>query len=99
MRGEPEPIAQRPSQRTRSGGGADKGEWSNLQRNRRCPRAFAHHDVDPEVLHRQIQHLLGGPGDAVNLIDEQHVTLDEVGQHRGQIAGPFQRRSGGDPQG
>ena len=70
----------------------------DLQRNRRCPRAFADDDVDAEVLHRQVEHLLGGPGDAVNLVDEQHVMLDEVGQHRRQVAGAFQRRPGRHPQ-
>jgi len=27
----------------------------------------------------------------VDLVDEQHVMLDQVGQHRGQVAGAFQR--------
>jgi hypothetical protein len=28
----------------------------------------------------------------VDLVDEQHITLDEVGQHRGEISGALQRR-------
>ena len=59
-----------------------------------APRALADNDVDAEVLHRQVQHLLGRPRDAVDLVDEQHVALDEVRQHRGQITRPFQRRPG-----
>ena len=58
-----------------------------------APGTLADHHVDPEVLHRQVQHLLGGPGDPVDLVDEQHVALDQVGQDRGQVAGPFQRRA------
>ena len=34
----------------------------------------------------------------VNLVDEQHVVLDEVGQHRRQVAGALQRRAGRHPQ-
>ena len=39
-----------------------------------------------------------GPGDPVDLVDEQHVALDQIGQDRGQVAGPLQRRAGGQPQ-
>ena len=98
VRGEAEPVTQRAGQRAGPGGGADQRERCDLERNRRGARAFADDDVDAEVLHRQVQHLLGGPRDAVDLVDEQHVVLDEVGQHRGQVAGAFQRRAGRDPQ-
>ena len=57
-----------------------------------APGPFPDDHVDAEVLHREVQHLLGGPGDAVDLVDEQHVVLDQVGQHRGQVAGALQRR-------
>ena len=33
-----------------------------------------------------VEHLLGRPGDPVDLVDEQHVALGEAGQHRGQVA-------------
>src|SRR6202012_5193923 len=38
------------------------------------------------------------PGDAVNLVDEQHVVLDEVGRLRRQVPGPPQRRTRRPPQ-
>ena len=75
VRGEAEPVPQRPGQRARPGGRAHQRERRHLQRNRRGARTFADDDVDAEVLHRQVQHLLGGPGDAVDLVDEQHVVL------------------------
>ncbi len=63
-----------------------------------APGPLPDDDVDAEVLHREVEHLLGGPGDAVDLVDEQHVVLDEVRQHRRQVTCAFQRGAGGDPQ-
>jgi len=93
-----EPVAQRSGQRTGPCGGADQGERGDFQGDRGGAGPFAHDDVDPEVLHGQVQHLFCGTGDAVDLVDEQHVVLDEVGQHRGQVTGPLQRRSRCHPQ-
>ena len=98
VRGEAEPVAQRPRQRTGPGGRADQGEGCDFERNRRRPGPFADHHVDPEILHRQVEHFLGGPGDAVNLVDEQHVVLDQIGQHRRQVARAFQSRPRRHPQ-
>ena len=33
--------------------------------------AFADHDVDTEILHREVEHLLGSPRDAVDLVEEE----------------------------
>ena len=57
--GEAEPVAQRPGQQPGAGGGADQGERRDLQRDRGGARALADDDVDPEVLHRHVEHLLG----------------------------------------
>ena len=70
----------------------------DVERDRGRARALADHDVDPEVLHRQVQHLLGGPGEAVDLVDEDDLALLEGGQHRRQVAGPLDRRAAGEPQ-
>ena len=91
MGGEAEPVAQRARQRPGAGGGADQSERRDLERNGRGARTLSDDDIDAEVLHREIEHLLGGPCDAVDLVDEQHVVLDEVRQHRGQITRAFQR--------
>ena len=46
-----------------------------LQRDRGGAGALADDDVDPEVLHRHVEHLLGGPGHPVDLVEEQHLAL------------------------
>ena len=96
--GEAEPVAQRPGQQPGAGGGADQGERRDLQRDRGGARALADHDVDPEVLHREVEHLLGGPRHPVDLVDEEDVALVHPGQDRGQVAGVGERRAAGDPQ-
>ena len=68
--GEAEPVAQRRGQQPGPGGRADQGERRDVQRHRGRARALAEHHVDPEVLHRQVEHLLGGPGQPVDLVDE-----------------------------
>ena len=98
MGGETEPVAQRTRQRTGTGGRAHQRERRDIQRNRRGTGTFPDHDVDAEILHREVEHLLGRPGDAVDLVDEQHIVLDEVRQHRREIAGPLERRARGHPQ-
>ena len=97
VRGEPEPVAQRAGERPRPGGGPDQRERGDVERDRRGAGSLADHDVDPEVLHREVEHLLGGAGDAVDLVDEQHVARDEVGQHRGEVARPLQGGPAGEP--
>ena len=62
--GEPEPVPQRRGQQPGPGGRADQGERRDLQRDRGRARSLADHHVDPEVLHGQVEHLLGGPGHA-----------------------------------
>ena len=80
-----------------AGGGPDQRERGDVERDRGGAGPLADDDVDAEVLHREVEHLLGGPGDAVDLVDEQHVAGREVGQHRGEIARPFQGRAAGEP--
>ncbi len=98
MRGEAEPVPQRRGQQPGPGGGADQGERGDLQRDRGRARSLPDHHVDPEVLHGQVEHLLGGPGQPVDLVDEHHVPLTQRGQDRGQVAGPLDGRPAGDPQ-
>jgi hypothetical protein len=76
---------------------ADQRERGEVERDRRRARAFADHDVDTEVLHGHVEQLFGGTGDAVDLVDEQHLALGEAGEQRGQVAGPLDRRPAGHP--
>jgi len=79
------------------GGRADQRERCQVERDRRGTGALAHDDVDAEVLHRHVQQLLGGPRDAMNLVDEQHLALGEAGEQRRQVAGAFDRRAARHP--
>ncbi len=63
-----------------------------------APGPLPDHHVDPEVLHGQVEHLLGGPGQPVDLVDEHHVPLAQRGQDGGQVTGALDGRPAGDPQ-
>ena len=56
-------------------------------------RALAEHDVELEVLHGRVEDLLHGPAQPVDLVDEEDVAFDQVGQDGGQVAGPHQGRA------
>jgi hypothetical protein len=58
--GEAEPVAERSRQQASPGGGPDHRERRDLERDRGGARPLADHHVDPEVLHREVEHLLGG---------------------------------------
>ena len=90
---EAEPVVHRAGQQTGPGGGADQGERRDVERDRGGARALAEHDVDAEVLHRGVQQLLRGPGDAVDLVDEQHLARPRRGQDRDEVAGALDRRA------
>ena len=96
--GEAEPVAQRAGQQPGAGGGADQRERRDLERDRGRARSLADDHVDPEVLHREVEHLLGGPRHPVDLVDEEDVALVHPGQDRGQVAGVGERRPAGQPQ-
>ena len=48
--------------------------------------ALAQHDVELEVLHRRVEHLFDGSGQAVDLVDEEHVALAELAEDGGEVA-------------
>ena len=87
-----EAIAQRARRRARARRGADYGERLERQAQAARGRPATDHHVDREVLHRRIEDLLDRVVEAVDLVDEQDVALVEVGQDRGQVAGPLDRR-------
>ena len=93
---EAEPVAQRPGEQPGPRRRPDQGERVDLERDRGRTGPLADDDVDPEVLHRHVQQFLGGPGDAVDLVDEEDVAVREVRQHRGEVAGALDRRTAGD---
>lgn len=95
--GEAEAVAQRRGQQAGPGRGADEGEGRQFERDGGGAGALADDDVDPEVLHRHVEHLLGGPGHPVDLVEEQHLALREGGQDRGEVARVLDGRTRGDP--
>ena len=57
----------------------------DLHRARRRP--FADDEVELEILHRRIEDFLDRRIEPMDLVDEQHVALFEIGQQRREIAG------------
>ena len=95
---EPEAVAQRAGDQTGAGGGADQGEVGDVESDRPGGRALAQHDVELEVLHRRVEHLFDGPGQPVDLVDEEHVALAELAEDGGEVAAPLEGRARGDVQ-
>ena len=86
VRRETEAVAQRVGQQAGARRGAHEGERREVERDRGRARALADHDVDAEVLHRQVEHLFGGAGHAVDLVDEEHLARRERGEQRREVA-------------
>src|SRR5439155_6680832 len=87
--GEAETIPQRGGEHAGAGGCADEREAGDVDPDRPGGGALADDDVEAEVLHRRVQDLLDGAGEPVDLIDEEHVAVLEVGQDGGQVPGPL----------
>jgi hypothetical protein len=90
-----EAVAQRRGEQARAGGGADEGEFRQLDLHRAGGRAFADDEVELVVLHRRIEDLFHRRVEAVDLVDEQDVALLQIGKLRRQIAGLGDHRAGG----
>ena len=63
-----------------------------------APGTLADDDVDPEVLHRHVEHLLGRPRHPVDLVEEEHLALGELREDGREVAGVLNRRAAGDAQ-
>ena len=96
--GEAEAVAQRGREEAGARRRPHHREGRQRKRDRRCTGPFADHDVHPEIFHRQVEHLLGRAGEAMDLVDEKDVVLLEGGKHGGQISGVLNRRAGGQAQ-
>jgi hypothetical protein len=92
---DPEPRPQRRRQQPRSRRRANEREGLQRHLHRSRARALADHDVGLEVLHRRVQMLFDHRAEPVDLIDEQHLALFEVGEDRDQVAGLFEHRPRG----
>ena len=93
---EPETVPQRAGHESGPGRGPHQGEAGQVETDRAGRRAFADQDVEPAVLHGRIEHLFDRAVQPVDLVDEQHITVLEVGQQRGEVAGSREHRAGRD---
>ena len=66
-------------------GRADEREGRQVERQRPGGRALAEDDVEPEILERRVEDLLGRAVQAVDLVDEEHVPRLERGENRGDV--------------
>src|SRR5581483_3341776 len=82
---EPEAISERRGEQTGPRRRADERERRQVERERARRRPLADDDVEPEVLERGIQDLLGGAAHAVDLVDEEHVAFLERGEDRSDV--------------
>ncbi len=73
----------------------DQGEFGKIDPHRARRRPFADDQVELEILHRRIEDFLDRRVEPVDLVDEQHVALFEIGQQRRQIARLGDHRAGG----
>ena len=64
-------------------------------RDRARRRSLADDEVELEVLHRRIEDLLDRRVQPVDLVDEQHVAILEIGEERGEVARPGDHRARG----
>ena len=90
-----EAVAQRAGDRARAGGGPHQGEAGQVEADRAGRRPLARDDVELEVLHRRVEHLFDRAGQAVDLVDEEHVAVVELGEDGGQVARLLDGRAGG----
>ena len=94
-RDDAEAIAQRVGQHARARGCADQRERLQVELDGSRRWSLADQDVDLEVLECWIEDFLDHRGQAMDLVDEQHVVALEVGQHRREVARALEHRAGG----
>lgn len=90
-----ETIAQRVGQETCAGGRAHQCEFGEIDLHRTGRRPLTDDEVELEILHRGIEHLLYLRTEAMDFVDEQHIAFFEIGQQRREIARLRDHRAGG----
>ena len=84
---ETESVAQRRRHQARSRGRADQREVRQIESDRPRRGATADHDIEAQILHCRIEDLLDRPRQAVQLVDEEHVAVLEVGKSAARSPG------------
>ena len=87
-----EPLAQRAGEHAAAGGGPDDREFLERQADGPRRHSLAEDDVDAEIFHHRVDELLDGPGQAMDLVDEEDRPSDGVGQKRHDVHLLVERR-------
>jgi len=91
--GDAEARAERGREQALARGRADEREGRELQRHDARVRTLVDREIDAEVLHGRVEVLLDGCGDAVHLVDEEHVAALELRQDPHEVARSLERRA------
>ena len=91
-----EAVPQGAGDLARAGGGTHQREAGQVDADALGAGALADHDIQRVVLQRRVEHLFHLPGQAVDLVDEEHVALLQIGQQGGKVAGLLDGRAAGD---
>jgi len=89
-----EARAQRCRKGSRARGGADEREPRQGELDRSGRRPGVDHDVETEILHGGIQVFLHDGAEAMDLVDEENVSLLEIREQTRQISGLFEHGAG-----
>ena len=91
-----EAVPQGAGDLARTGGSAHQREAGQIDPDALGAGALADHNIQRVILQRRVEHLLHLPGQAVDLINEEHVALLQIGQQGGKVAGLLNGRAAGD---
>ena len=81
-----EAVPQRIGQQARARGGADQCEFREIDLHRTRCRPLPDNEIELKVLHCRIEDFLYCRIELVDLVDEQHIAMLEVGEERSEIA-------------
>ena len=92
--GNAEAVAQRRGEQAGARGRADQREAGKIDADRARRRPLADDEIELEILHRRIEDFLDRRVQPVDLVDEQHVALFEIGEEGCEVAGLGDHRTG-----
>ena len=92
--GNAEALAERRGEKPGARRGADQREAGKIDAHRARRRSLADDEIELEVLHRRIENFLDRRIEPVDLVDEQHIAVFEIGEQRGEVAGLGDHRAG-----
>ena len=93
--GDAETVAQGGGEQPLPRGRADQREARQIDPHATGRRALADHQIERAVLHRRVEHFLDRGLEPVDLVDEQHVAVLEIGEEGCEIARLGDDRAGG----